>query len=96
MPTGILLSPIVSRNDGFAFDTFTTAEGLKLGFAYRRVEQANYDRKTTLQGLPRAKGFAAIACETLGEFRRRCDALLGAASPRRDFAMPKEGAARHA
>jgi hypothetical protein len=88
--------PIVSRNDSFAFDTFTPEEGLKLGFVYRRIEQANYDRKATLHGLPRATGFAIVACETLGEFRRRSNALLGAAATRRDFAMAGEGAALHA
>jgi hypothetical protein len=96
MPTEILLRPIISRNDGFAFDTFTPEEGLKLGFVYRRIEQVNYDRKATLHGLPRATGFAVVACETLGEFRRRSNALLGAATMRRDFAMAGEGAALHA
>jgi hypothetical protein len=95
MRTEILLSPIVSRNDGFAFDTFSAAEGLKPGFAYRRVEQASYDRKAMLHGLPRTTGSAVIACETLADFRHRCAGVLSAAATRRDFAEPAEAVARH-
>jgi len=52
MSTEILVSPIVSRDDGFAFDTFSEAAGLTPGFTYRRIEQASYDRKITLQACP--------------------------------------------
>jgi hypothetical protein len=95
MSTEILVSPIVSRDDGFAFDTFSKAAGLTPGFAYRRIEQASYDRKITLQSLPRASGFAVVACETLGEFSRRCAALLGATAMGRDFAAPGDGYGLH-
>jgi hypothetical protein len=95
MSTEILISPIVSRDGGFAFDTFSTAAGLTPGFTYRRIEQASYDRKITLQSLPRASGFAIVACETLGEFSRRCAALLGETVMGRDLAAPGDGYALH-
>jgi hypothetical protein len=95
MSTEILVSPIVSREGGFAFDTFSTTAGLTPGFAYRRIEQANYDRKITLQSLPRATGFAVVACETLAEFGRRCMVLLGETATGRDFAASGDGYALH-
>ena len=95
MSTEILVSPIVSRDDGFAFDTFSKAAGVTPGFAYRRIEQASYDRKMTLHSLPRANGFAVIACETLGEFSRRCAALLGETAMGRDVPAPSDGYALH-
>jgi hypothetical protein len=61
------------------------------GFAYRRIEQATHDRRTTLHSLPRASGFAVIACETLGEFSHRCAALRGETAMSRDFAVPGDG-----
>jgi hypothetical protein len=95
MSTEILVSPIVSRDGGFAFDTFSTAAGLTPGFAYRRIEQASYDRKTTLHSLPRTTGFAVVACETLGEFGCRCAALLGETTMSFDRATPGDGYALH-
>ena|SRR5476649_1974844 len=91
--TEILLSPIVLRNGCFAFDTFTAAEGLKQGFTYRRVDQANYDRKATALALRVANGFVTVACETLDEFRGRCEALLGKRSLGRHAAGASETAA---
>ena len=77
-PKVVLVSPVISRNGGYAFDTFAASDGLKRGFPYRRVEQANYDRKATLLGFHLPHGFIMLACETAHEFRRRCEELLGA------------------
>jgi hypothetical protein len=68
----ILVGPVVSRNGGFAFDTFCTPNGLKRGYPYRRVEQANYDRKATLLGLQLSHDFVTTACETIFEFQQGC------------------------
>jgi len=71
----ILVGPILCRDGGFAFDTFTPGEGLKPGFAYRRVEQAHYDRRTVLGGRSRGSR-AALACETEAEFSRHREACI--------------------
>jgi hypothetical protein len=93
--TEILLSPILLRNGCFAFDTFTAAEGLKQGFTYRRVDQAKYDRKATALALHVANGFVTVACETLDEFRARCEALLVKRSTARAVAASYEAVAAH-
>jgi hypothetical protein len=89
----ILLGPIVSRGDGFAFDTFSEATGTKPGFAYRCVEQAKYDRNSMLLGLHLANGFVAVACETVDEFHRRCAALPGDHPVQQRFVAPREAGA---
>jgi hypothetical protein len=68
------IGPVISREGGFAFDTFSLASGLKQGFAYRCVEQAAYDRKMTLRRA--AVNALLIPCETLADFQRRCAGFL--------------------
>jgi hypothetical protein len=94
--TEILLGPIVSRNGGFAFDTFTDATGITPGFTYRRVEQAKYDRNATLLGLHRASGVVTVACETVDEFRRRSGAMSGTGATQPGFVMQRDGVPLHA
>jgi hypothetical protein len=71
----ILVGPILCRDGGYAFDIFTPGEGLKPGFAYRRVEQAHYDRRTVLGA--RGCGSPILACETEAEFSRRRASTIG-------------------
>ncbi len=73
----LLVGPILCRNGGFAFDTFSREGGLRRGFPYRRVEEAKYDRKVTLLGIGGASNHARIDCETLSEFDRLCETLAG-------------------
>jgi hypothetical protein len=92
--TEILLGPIVSRNGGFAFDTFTIATGTTPGFTYRCVEQAKYDRNATLLGLHRASGVVTVACETLDEFRRRSGTSADPMQP--GIVVPRDAVPLHA
>ena len=73
----LLVAPILCRNGGFAFDTFSREGGLRRGFPYRRVEEAKYDRKVTLLGIGAIVSAARIDCETLSEFDQRCASLSG-------------------
>jgi len=94
--TEILLGPVVSRNGGFAFDTFTDTTGTTPGFTYRCVEQAKYDRNATLLGLNRASGVVTIACETADEFHRRAAAMSGADPIESGFIVAREAVPIHA
>jgi hypothetical protein len=70
-----LVGPVICRDGGYAFATCSILTGLKRGFLYRRVEQANYDRKMTLGGGHLPAGHAALACDTAAEFAARCGAI---------------------
>ena len=64
----VVVGPIVTRDGGFAFDSWTPEKGLSLGYAYRRIEDAHYARKAEIRS--RAARFAhpMVACSTLDEF----------------------------
>jgi hypothetical protein len=64
----VVLGPIVTRDGGFAFDSWTPDKGLSRGYSYRRIEDAHYARKVEMRS--RAPSFAGpmVACSTLDEF----------------------------
>ena len=69
VPKKTLVGPVLYRQNGYAFDMFTAAAGLKRGFSYKTVEEAIYDRRTTLRGL------SMVACETTMDFDKECVAM---------------------
>lgn len=77
----VLVGPVVCRDGGFAFDVWTATDGVKRGFAYRQVEQAEYDRRTTLLGLHQPAGTAMTACATAAAFADACDKLAATGAP---------------
>ena len=62
------VGPIVTREGGYAFDSWTPEQGLSRGYSYRRIEDAHYARKAEIRS--RARGFAGLmmACDTIDEF----------------------------
>ena len=63
-----VVGPVVTREGGYAFDSWTPEEGLNRGYSYRRIEDAHYARKVEIRS--RAQGFAGpmVACSTIEEF----------------------------
>jgi len=90
--TKLLVGPIVCREGGFAFDTFSCSAGTVQGFPYRRAEHADYDRKSTLAGMHVPAGFAVVSCDTTHDFAALRDQLqlIGGepAMSRRETAVP--------
>ena len=70
VPQKTLVGPVLYRQNGYAFDMFTVAAGLNRSFSYKTVEEAIYDRKTTLRGL------SMVGCETTTEFDKECEAMM--------------------
>jgi len=64
----MIIGPILNRSGGYCFDIWTAAKGVGLGYSYRRIEDAYYDRKLTLEVSRRAP-LTAIACETADAFQ---------------------------
>jgi hypothetical protein len=63
-----VVGPIVTREGGYAFDSWTPETGLSRGYSYRRVEDAHYARNVEIRS--RTTGFAGpmVACGTIDEF----------------------------
>ena len=63
-----VIGPILTRNGGYAFDSWTPEEGLSRGYAYRRIEDAHYARKAEIRSRTRGYGDHMVACSTMDEF----------------------------
>ena len=65
----MIIGPILNRSGGYRFDIWTAAKGVSLGYTYRRIEDAYYDRKLTLAAPRRSPTLTTIACETIDAFK---------------------------
>jgi hypothetical protein len=63
-----VIGPILTRDGGYAFDSWTPEEGLSRGYAYSRIEDAHYARKAEIRSRMRGYGDHMVACSTMDEF----------------------------
>ncbi len=64
----VVVGPIVTRDGGFAFNSWTPDHGLSRGYSYRRIEDAHYARKVEIRSRGRSFAGPMVACSTLDEF----------------------------
>lgn len=69
-----VIGPVITREGGYAFDLWTSEDGMIRGFSYRRIEDACYARKYEIKWRPENR---TASCSTLDEFtgalsRSRC------------------------
>jgi len=79
----VVVGPIVTRDGGFAFDSWTPQNGLSRGYSYRRIEDAHYARKVEIRSCAESVAGPMVACSTLDEFISALakDACTGSARP---------------
>jgi hypothetical protein len=70
----LLIGPLIERNGGYSYDTFTREEGLRSSFRYLRLDAARYDQRALVAEAKRDPHRAVRVCETLTEFLQRVDA----------------------
>jgi len=63
-----VVGPIVTREGGYAFDSWTPAGGLSRGYSYRRIEDAHYARNVEIRSGTKGYAGAMLACSTVDEF----------------------------
>jgi hypothetical protein len=63
-----VVGPIVTREGGYAFDSWTSEEGLSRGYSYRRIEDADYARKVEIRSRSKRLPSPMVACSTVQEF----------------------------
>ena len=85
----LLIGPLLERDGGYSYDTFTRADGLRGSFRYPRVDAARYDQRALAAEARRDSRCKVRICETQGEFEqlvRSAEAADGAigAEPRKD------------
>jgi hypothetical protein len=78
----LLIGPLLERNGGYGYDTFTLTEGLRSSFRYRRVEEARYDQRALIAESEHDPRCNIRMCETLSEFKQAIEAVRsGNANP---------------
>jgi hypothetical protein len=70
----LLIGPLLERDGGYSYDTFTRAEGLRRSFRYPRVDAARYDQRALVAEARRDSRYEVHICETQSEFEQ----LVGA------------------
>jgi hypothetical protein len=63
-----VVGPIVTREGGYAFDSWTPEQGLSRGYSYRRIEDAHYARKVEIRSGIGGSAGPMLACSTVDEF----------------------------
>ena len=66
----IVVGPVLTRKGGYAFDCWTPEQGLSLGYAYGRVEDAHYARNVEIRSRNKGSSDQPIACSTADDFVR--------------------------
>ena len=64
----IVIGPVLTRADGYGFDTWTAGKGMTRGYPYHRIEDAHYARNAEIKASAWGRAPSAIVCQTLEEF----------------------------
>lgn len=69
----LLIGPLIERNGGYSYDTFTASEGLRSSFRYLRLDAARYDQRALMAEANRDPHCTVRICETQTEFQHRVE-----------------------
>ena len=72
----MLIGPLLERNGGYSYDTFTLADGLRSSFRYLLLDAARYDQRALIAEARRDPGCIVRICETQNEFQQLVEAAL--------------------
>ena len=64
----IFIGPVLTRDKGYAFDSWTSEEGLPRGYTYRIIEDAHYARKFDIRRSLKDGADRTVACNTVDDF----------------------------
>ena len=70
MIVDLYIGPLIARNGGYSYDTFSRTDGLRSSFRYRRVDEARYDRRAMIAESRLRSQIRVHVCETVSEFER--------------------------
>lgn len=66
----MLIGPLIQRNGGYVYDTFTLAEGVRSSFRYPRLDAARYDQRALIAEANRDPHCTVRICETQTDFEQ--------------------------
>ena len=85
----IVIGPVLIRERGYAFDCWTSKQGLQRGYTYPCVEDAHYARKFDIRCRVKAASDRVVACDTVDEFVQLTGAHLSGAASRMRYTWSK-------
>src|SRR5216683_5883517 len=77
----MLVGPLLERNGGYGYDTFTVADGLRSSFRYLRLDAARYDQRALIAEAQRDPRCNVRVCETRTEFEQSVEAARRGDAP---------------
>jgi hypothetical protein len=66
----VVIGPVLTRDMGYVFDSWSPVDGLRRGYVYRRAEDAYYARKFEITSRSRVSHDETVTCGTLDDFMR--------------------------
>ena len=66
----IVVGPVLTREGGYAFDSWTPEDGLSRGYIYRRIDDAYYARNVEIRCRNKEYASHTVACSTVDDFVR--------------------------
>ena len=63
-----VIGPVLNRAGSYAFDCWTSAEGLIRGYAYWRIDDACHARRVEIRCAATERNLRLVICDTLDEF----------------------------
>jgi hypothetical protein len=80
----LLIGPLLERNGGYSYDTFTQRDGLRSSFRYLRIDAARYDQRALIAEAQRDPRLEIRICETQAEFERLVEVARRGEAPTAD------------
>jgi len=77
----MLVGPLLERDGGYVYDTFTVADGLRSSFRYLRLDAARYDQRALIVEAQRDPRCNVRVCETRTEFEQSVEAARRGDAP---------------
>jgi hypothetical protein len=77
----MLVGPLLERDGGYVYDTFTVADGLRSSFRYLRLDAARYDQRALIAEAQRDPRCNVRVYETRTEFEQSVEAARRGNSP---------------
>jgi hypothetical protein len=77
----MLVGPLLERDGGYVYDTFTVADGLRSSFRYLRLDAARYDQRALIAEAQRDPRSNVRVCETRTEFEQSVEAARRGDAP---------------
>jgi len=64
----LMIGPILREQDGYAYDSWIPAQGVRRSYPYRRIEDAYYARRHAIEEASGEDRPMPIVCHTSDEF----------------------------